>query len=73
MNPDVALVTGLFLLMLAIVSALSAYSDGHRPRVALLVMVVAGALIYYAASTQPGGYPLSDVPNAILRVIALVI
>jgi uncharacterized membrane protein HdeD (DUF308 family) len=72
-NPDVALVTGLFVLILGIVSAVSAFSDGHRPTVALVLAAIAGVLILHAVTTRPGGYPLDDIPNALLRVIGMVI
>ncbi len=73
MNPDVALVAGILVGGLAIISAVSAFSDGHRPRLAVLVMAVAVALVVYATWTRDGGYSLNSVFEAILRVVAMII
>lgn len=73
MNPDVALVTGILLGGLAIISAVSAFSDGQRPRLAVPVLAVAVALVVYASSTRDGGYSMTGVFDAILRVVAMII
>ena len=67
------LVAGILVALFALTSAIRAYSDGERPRVAAVAMVVGGAMVIWALTQTPGGYTLSEVPRAFVRVLALII
>ncbi|MBS0125502.1 hypothetical protein [Thetidibacter halocola] len=69
MSPDVLLVTGLVLAVLAVPSMVSALSDGRAPRIAAVVAIAAGGLMVYAINQKPGGYTLSEVPTVFFRVV----
>lgn len=73
MQTDIILVAGLLLAALAIPAAVSAFSDGRRPRVATLVLLAGGGMIIYALTSRPGGYTLAGIPEAIARVVALFV
>ncbi|MEO0391158.1 MAG: hypothetical protein AAF218_09500 [Pseudomonadota bacterium] len=72
MNADIALVLGIIIGGLSVPSVLSAITDRRAPRASMLTILLAGGLIYYALNTQPGGYTLQDVPDAFVRVVAMV-
>ena len=67
---DLILVIGLVLGALAIPAVFSAWVDGRTPRGAALTVLVAGALVVFAASRKPGGYDLDTLPAVVLGVIA---
>jgi hypothetical protein len=69
MDPDLSLVIGLVLAVLTVPSLMSAYIDGRAPRAGAVFVLIAGGLIVYALSTRPGGYALSEIPDAFFRVI----
>ena len=73
MTPDIALVLGLVLAALAIPSMVSAFADARAPRVSAIMVMIGGALVLYAISSQPGGYSLDDIPRAIFRVIGQLV
>ncbi len=73
MNTDIALVTGLILLVLSIPAIFSAFSEGRAPRVAAVVMVIGGGLVVWAFNQKPGGFTFEEIPNAIVRVVAMVL
>ncbi len=70
MDADLALVLGLIVAGFSVPAILSAISDGRSPRASMLTILVAGALVLFAISTKPGGYTLSQVPDAFFAVIA---
>ena len=72
MSTDVALVAGLFLVILAIPAMFSAWVDGRTPRLPMVLIVVAGGLVAYALTQKPGGYTLNDIPGAFYRVYAMM-
>lgn len=69
MDPDLLLVIGLILGVLAIPSILSALSDGRAPRAASIVVLIAGVLVIVALQTKGGGYTVTDIPQAFYSVI----
>lgn len=73
MEPDLALVIGVVLCVLAVPSILSAVIDRRAPRVAAVTLVAGGGLIVWAVVSNPGGYAPRDVPRAFVEVIARVI
>lgn len=68
MDPDLAFVLGIIIAGFAIISVMSTISDSRAPRASVLVVLIAGGLIYYAVSTRPGGYPLDEIPDVFVRV-----
>jgi len=70
MDADLAMAVGLVLGVFAVPSLLSALSEGRAPRVGTLVLVIAGAMILWAATQKPGGYTLFELPAVILNVMA---
>ncbi|MEL7100066.1 MAG: hypothetical protein AAGM84_14670 [Pseudomonadota bacterium] len=73
METDIALVVGIIIAGLSVPSILSAMSDGRAPRASALTILIAGGLITYALTQHPGGYTLQTVPDAFVRVVALVL
>lgn len=69
MDADLALVLGVVLLVFAIPAIMSAYSDSRTPRVPAIIVLIAGGLILFAVVSHPGGYSLSQVPDAFANVI----
>ncbi|MHA7828727.1 MAG: hypothetical protein ACX93P_14320 [Roseovarius sp.] len=70
MDPDLALIVGLVLIILSIPSMIAAFSDGHAPRVAAFTIIAGGALLVWAISTKPGGYTIREVPDTFVSVVA---
>lgn len=70
MDPDLALILGLVVAGFSIPSMLSAMSDKRAPRASALTLLIAGFLIIYALSQQPGGYPISTIPDVFMAVVA---
>jgi len=68
MSNDIMLVTGVILAALAIPAIISAWSDNRSPRLAAIVVLIAGGLIVIAAQTWPGGFTFADIPGAFVRV-----
>lgn len=73
MDFDLLLVVGVALLVLAGPSFLNAYSENRPPRTAILLALVGGGMLGYAAYTNPAGIELQDIPDAFLRVMARVL
>ncbi|MEL6889291.1 MAG: hypothetical protein AAFO86_11350 [Pseudomonadota bacterium] len=70
MNPDLFLVLGIVIAGFSIPSILSAVTDGRAPRASAVTILIAGGLVLYALQTKEGGYDLSDIPDAFVRVAA---
>ena len=69
METDLPLVAGLVVGALSVPSVLSAVSERRPPRVLLLSILVAIALVTYAVMFKPGGYRVADVPEVFFRVL----
>lgn len=69
MDADTTFVVALVLGVLAIPAIVSAISDGRTPRVATIVIMIAGGLMIYAINEKEGGYRISDVPKVVYKVI----
>ncbi|MGO4915271.1 hypothetical protein [Pseudogemmobacter sp. W21_MBD1_M6] len=69
MDSDLYLVVGIVIAGFAIPSIVGAYSEGRAPRVAAIMVVIAGGMIAYGVSLKPSGYRISDVPSAFVHVI----
>lgn len=69
MDPDTIFVVGLFLAIMSVPSMVSAWSDGHVPRVASVVAILGGAMMVWAHSQQIGGYTFDEIPHLIVKVV----
>ena len=67
---DLYLTIGAIILVFAIPSVVSAYSDGHAPRVAAIMVLIGGGLMVGAATQKPGGYEFTEIPNVFVDVFA---
>lgn len=70
MDTDLALVIGCLLAVLSVPSFLSALSDDRPPRASALTVLIAGGLILYALTTNPGGYSFAELPDVFVSVAA---
>jgi hypothetical protein len=70
LDPDILLTAGLILALLSLPSILSALGDRRAPRASAMTVLLAGALILYAARTKPGGYQVDQIPQIVLGTIA---
>ena len=68
MDPDTFFVLGLVLGVLSVPAVVSAISDGRAPRLASIILVIAGAMVVYAISQKPAGYAMEDVPAVFATV-----
>lgn len=68
-SSDTYLVIGIILAVLAIPSFLNAWSSDRSPRVPAIMTLISGTLIVLAVTGRSGGYRLTDVPDAFIRVI----
>lgn len=69
MDPDTSLIAGLVLAVFSLPAVVSAFSDGRTPRVAAIVMIMAGGLMAYALTTKQGGYRMQDIPQVFFHVV----
>jgi uncharacterized protein YjeT (DUF2065 family) len=72
-TPDLIFVSGIVLGIFSIPSVISAISDRRPPRIASLVLVTAGCLVLWAMHKNPGGYSLTEIPNAFVRVVGAIV
>lgn len=73
MDTDLMLVTGIILLVMSIPSMLSAFTESRVPRLAILVLVVAGVLIFMAINDRSGGYTFPELPQVFARVFGRLV
>ena len=57
------------MLVFAIPSMVSAYSEERAPRLSAIAVLIGGGLVVLALSRSPAGYGFDDVPRAFTRVI----
>ncbi|WP_166416852.1 hypothetical protein [Cochlodiniinecator piscidefendens] len=69
MDTDLLFVLGVVIGGFSVPSIISAFSESRPPRMAMVLIVMAGALIAYATSTHPGGYSFEQIPDVFIRVI----
>lgn len=68
MDTDLMLVTGIILGVLSIPAMLNAYADGRAPRLASIVVLIAGILIFLAINGHRPGYTPADLPDVFTKV-----
>ncbi|EBA13671.1 hypothetical protein [Roseobacter sp. CCS2] len=69
MDFDLLFVTGLALVAFAIPSAVSAYADWRWPKAAIILLILGGVAMAYAAQENPGAYALDTVDDVIVSVV----
>ncbi|MCX8509639.1 MAG: hypothetical protein ORN49_12320 [Rhodobacteraceae bacterium] len=70
MGSDMSLVFGLLLILLAVPSAVSAFSASRSLRGTVTLLALGGLLVAWASYSAPRGYRAEDIPDTVLRVIA---
>jgi len=70
LDSDLALVVGLIVAGLSVISFLSALSERRSLRAALPSMLLAAAFLSYAWFTSPAGYSISDIDDVFYGVVA---
>lgn len=69
MDPDLFLVIGLVVGVLAIPSMLSAFSESRAPRIGSVLVLISGVLVVLAVQNKGGGYTFADLPHVFYNVI----
>jgi len=69
MQPDQCFVLGLAVAALSIPALLAAISDSRVPRLAIVLLILGGGLVGYAAYENPGSYSLAGTPGLVVDVI----
>ncbi|NBB98415.1 MAG: hypothetical protein GVY34_09650 [Alphaproteobacteria bacterium] len=73
MDTGIMFLLGVYLVPLAFVSGMSAWADGRRPYLALILGVAGGALVLVASLLNPdGAYGLEDIPLLTLEFAARI-
>jgi hypothetical protein len=73
MDTDLVFVGGIFLIGFAFPSFLSAFAESRRPRAAILMIVLGGALTWLAVYQRPSIYSVQTIPDAFVRVVGTYI
>jgi hypothetical protein len=68
-DSDLVLTLGVVLMLLAIPSLFSAWTEGRPPRVGAIIIIAAIGMIVAAVSTKPGGYAINEVPGLMADVV----
>ncbi len=66
---DLYLTIGSVILVFAIPSVVSAFSDRHTPRAAAIMVLIGGGLTLWAVTQKPGGYVLTEIPEIYVQVV----
>lgn len=69
LDPDLALVAGLGLVLLSCLSLVAAWIDRRPPWVGGLVCALGLGLVALAVSTSPDGYGVADLPMVVFTVL----
>ena len=69
MDPDLFLVIGIVVGVLAIPSVLSAFSESRAPRAGGILVLIAGVLVVLAVQNKGGGYTIAEIPQVFYNVI----
>ncbi len=73
MDSDLLLVFGMFMMLLAIPAAISAFSGDRPMRGAIALAAMGGAMIVAAFVTNPIGYRPEQIPDVVASVIARIL
>lgn len=70
MDTDLLLFVGVIFALLALTGFFSAFSARRRPVTPMVFLAVSLACLLGAQLGHPEGYAVSDVPDAVIRIIA---
>lgn len=73
LDNDLILVLGMLIGLLSLPAGLSAYAERRTPVFALVSAVIGGAMIYYAYTSEPGGYTWEQIPYVVTEIVARLI
>lgn len=69
MDTDLALILGLIIGGFTFPSIVSSITGGRAPRIAMIMILLAGSLVLYALLAHPGGYRIDQLPDVFFGVI----
>ena len=69
MDPDLLLVIGIALGVLAVPAVIAAFTDSRPPRAAAILIMVAAGLIGMAVVNRPMAYTIDEVPVVFAKVV----
>jgi hypothetical membrane protein len=69
MDPDLFLVIGLLVGVLAVSTVLSGISNSRTPRVGAALVLVSGVLLVLAFQNKAGGYTVAEIPRVFFKVL----
>lgn len=69
LDPDLALVVGLGLVLLSFLSFAAAWAEARRPLVGATICAAGLLLVVLACLTAPQGYGLTDLPMVLFTVL----
>jgi preprotein translocase subunit Sec61beta len=72
-DPDLILVIGMVVGVLAIPSLLGAYSESRTPRVGAIMVMISAGLISLAIMQNPNGYTFDELPDVFFGVVARIL
>ena len=70
MDPDMLLIFGLVICLLAIPSMISAWSDDRSLRLTFVTLLIGAGMVAGAYMLQPGGYRVAQIPDVFYGVVA---
>ncbi|MEJ6404639.1 hypothetical protein [Yoonia sp. 2307UL14-13] len=70
MDLDVIFVIGLIIGAFSIPAMINAFSDGRWPRGSFVALVIGGAMVGFAAWTEPATYTFAQVDDVFVSVLA---
>ncbi len=74
MDAETLFLLGVYLVPLGFVSLIGAWANNRRPVLAIILLLVSGAVIAYVALTREGGiFALRDIPDMTIALIALIV
>ena len=73
MRFHILLVVGIVLAVFSVVAVLTALIEGRRPRVAAIMVLIAGGILALAVMQSDHGLRWEDIPNAFVAVVAAIL
>jgi len=71
-NYEIYLLTGVFLLLVSLITGFSAVTNRRPVGLALVIFIVGGFALYYASALNAGGNLAADIPGAVFKLYAKI-